>query len=310
MPTRGVGISDTAPASAVVEVDVIERASPDLTTLTTADPGTGGTTLAVTATVKHPSTNNFKIDVVGTSGIAERMLVTAGAGTSSYTVTRGIDGTTAVAHSVGAKVAQVTGVQRVEPVDGTKQVSFLGRAGSFRVPGRAGTTGQKLFAIHNATGSPSLVDVTKITVDLATTVIKAVTVLPPAIKVYTFTAVPTNGTTLTKNKEDTALSSKVAVTAWNDASADGTSSATALTIAAVTPGLQAGLITQEFAPRFITAAGYEMTDRITFFDGEDETITLRPLEGICVFLDYTLATQNPTTDMWVINARWVEYTPA
>lgn len=310
MPSRPTGVADTTPATAVVEVDLVERASIDLVTTTTADPSTGGTTLAVTSAARFPATNNYKIDVVGTSGISERMLVTAGAGTTSWTVTRGQDFTTGVAHSVGAKVAAVVGVQRVEPVDASKQVSFKGRAASFRIPGRAGTTGQKLFALHNATASPTLVDVHKITVDTAATVVKAVTVLPPVIRIYRFTAVPTNGTTLSKNVEDTILSSKTAVTAWNDAQSDGTGSATALTIAAISVGTQTGLLTQELAPRLITGAGYEMSDRVTFLMGEDEYITLRPLEGVCVFLDYVLATQNPATDMWTVGVRWVEYTMA
>ena len=58
----------------------------------------------------------------------------------------------------------------------------------------------------------------------------------------------------------------------------------------------------------ITAAGFELMDRATFLDGEDETITLRALEGIVVFADYVLATQNPVTDMWIVTARWEEYT--
>jgi len=32
------------------------------------------------------------------------------------------------------------------------------------------------------------------------------------------------------------------------------------------------------------------------------------LEGICVFLDYTVATANPITDKWLVSCRWVEYT--
>jgi hypothetical protein len=312
VPSRPAGVADTAPGTAVVEVDVVERASVDLVTTTTADPGTGGTTLAVTSAARFPSTNNFKIDVVGTSGISERMLVTAGAGTTSWTVTRGQDFTAGVAHSVGAKVAAVVAVQRVEPVDASKQVSFKGRAGSFRMPGRGGTTGQKIFALHNATASPSIVDVHKITVDCIQTVLHTtpITTLPPTIRIYRFTAVPTNGTALSRNVEDSLLSSKTAVTVWNDASADGTSSATALTIGAIVNGTQTGLLTQEFAPRQLTTAGYEMSDRVTFLMGEDEFITLRALEGICVFLDYTAAASNPTTDLWIVSARWTEYTQA
>lgn len=181
-------------------------------------------------------------------------------------------------------------------------VSYRGRANTFRIPGRAGTAGQKLLSIHNATGSAVLVDVEKIWVDIAVTVVKAVTVLPPIIRIWKVTVLPTNGTALTKVAEDTSMTSNASVTVLGDASADGTGSATALTAT-----LPAGTIaSQEYAPRLITAAGYEMFDRTEYLD--NAPITLRALEGLVVFLDYTLATQNPTTDMWTAGVRWSEYT--
>lgn len=308
MAQTPVYVAENTPVSTSVGVDVIERASPNISTTTTADPGSGGTTLAVTLRDRFPQTAGFKIRVLGTSGVPEIMLVTGGVGTGagSFTVTRGVDGTVAAAQSVGATVALMTAVQRVEPVAASKQVSYLGRVATFRTPGRAGTTGQKIFALHNATASPVLVDIDKVTVDLVATVVKAVTVLPPVIRAWKFTAVPTSGTAGTKVPEDTNLSSSSSLTVWQDASADGTSSGTALTVT-----LPAGtVLTEEFAPRLITAAGYEMFDRTTFFEGEQEVITLRPLEGICVFLDYVLATQNPVTDMWTVAARWIEYLQA
>lgn len=138
-------------------------------------------------------------------------------------------------------------------------------------------------------------------VDLAVTVVKAVTVLPPLIRVCRFTALPTNGTALTKVTEDTTLSSNASVTVFGDASADGTSSGTALTVTIPANNV----LTQEYAPRLITAAGYEMFDRTEFLKDMDP-IVLRPLEGLVVFLDYTLATQNPVTDMWTVTCRWTE----
>lgn len=308
MPTQPTGVADAAPvAGTVTEMDVLLRPSPDLATTTTADPSTGGTTLAVTngaAVNRAAHTGGFYVRVMGTSGVAEIMLVTAGGNTNSWTVTRGQLGTSGVAHSVGATVSLMVGVQRVEPVEATPIVTYKGRVSTFRTPGRAGTAGAKLFALHNATGSTVVVDIEKITVDLVATVIKAVTVLPPIIRAVRFTAVPTNGTTLTKVPEDTSLASNSAVTVWGDASADSTLSGTALTIT-LTPG--SNTVTQEFAPRLITAAGYEMFDRTTFFEDEGVAITLRPLEGLCVFLDYTLTTQNVATDMWIVGARWTEY---
>jgi len=182
---------------------------------------------------------------------------------------------------------------------------FSGRASTFRIPGRAGTVGQRIFSIHNATGSAVHVRVNKITVDTVTTVVKAVTVLPPVVRAYKVTALPTGGTAVTKVAEDSSKTANASVTVLGDASADGTVSATAL--AATLPA--GAVIAQEFSPRMITAAGYEISDRIEFFAATNEAITLRPLEGIVVSLDYVLATQNPITDMYIVGCRWEEFTP-
>jgi len=192
--------------------------------------------------------------------------------------------------------------QSIVPVSVTAAVStFRGRAQTFRTPGRAVTTGQKIFALHNATGSTKVVHINQISIDLVATVVKAVTVLPPVIRCHRFTAIPTNGTALSKTALDTTLASNASVTVWGDASADGTSSGTALTVT-----IPAGsLLTQEFAPRLITGAGYESFDRATFFDGGVD-VRLGALEGIVVNLDYTLATQNPVTDMWIVGCEWYE----
>jgi hypothetical protein len=190
--------------------------------------------------------------------------------------------------------------------DSKRAISFYGRACTFRIPGRAGTAGQKLFSLHNATGSAVIVDLERLTIDMVATVVKAVTVLPPSIRLYRVTVLPTNGTAVTKVARDSALSSSASVTVLGDASADGTSSATALTAT-----LPAGaVLTQVFAPRLITAAGYEVLDTFSFFEGPDQKVTLRALEGVVVMLDYTLATQNPLTDMWSVDCKWTEYTAA
>jgi len=183
---------------------------------------------------------------------------------------------------------------------------YRGWASTFRTPGRAGTTGQKIMSLHNATGSTIVAEVQKVVVDLVQTVVKAVTVLPPNIRLYKVTVLPSNGTALTKVAVDSsAAATSASVTCLQDASADGTSSATALTAT-----LPAGaVVTGEFAPRLITAAGYEMFDRTEFLTGSSESVVLRPLEGIVLMLDYVLATQNPITDMWVAGVRWEEYTP-
>lgn len=298
MPSRPVGVTDVATGVGVVEVETIERSSPDVRTTTTADPGAGGVSLAVTLRDKFPQAGSFKIKVED-----EVMLVTAGHGTGagSFTVTRGQDGTTAVAHAIGVTVALAVAVQRVSPID-ERQISYLGRVATFKTLGRAGTTGQKIFAIHNATGSKVLVDVDRITVDVMQTAAKVIE--PPAVRLWKFTAVPTNGSGITKVPEDSALASSASVTVWQDSSADNTGSATTLTVT-----LPAGtFLSQTWAARALTLVGYEQFDREYFLDGEGEKLTLRPLEGLCVFLDYGVAGANPVTDKWLVTCRWVEYT--
>jgi hypothetical protein len=171
------------------------------------------------------------------------------------------------------------------------------------MPGRAGTAGQKLLSIHNATASTVIVDVNSIFVQSTCTVVKAVTVLPPAIRIYRVTVLPTNGTACVKTPKDTSLTSSSSLTILQDASADGTASATALT-ATLTTQMVLGC----FADRMITAVGTDLFTRHEFLSGTDEYITLRPLQGIVLTLDYTLATQNPVTDMWIATCDWIEYT--
>ncbi len=181
-------------------------------------------------------------------------------------------------------------------------VLFKGRASSFRTPGRAGTVGQRILSIHNASGSTITVTVTKIFVDLAMQTLRAATVLPPVIRAYKVTVLPTNGTALTKNKIGGTTTSNASVTVLGDASADGTGSLSTLTATLPT----GAILSQEYAPRFITLAGYEMADRMEFFG--DSEVVLGALEGIVLSLDYVLATQNPITDMWIAGIEWNEVT--
>ena len=177
------------------------------------------------------------------------------------------------------------------------------KASTFRTPGRAGTAGQNIFSLHNATGSLMTVSLKKLTVDITTTVVKAVTVLPPAVRLYKVTVLPTNGTAVTKVPLDsTSTASSASVTVLQDASADGTSSASALT-ATIPAG---AVIAGEFAPRLITAVGDDGSYKIDLVTGS--RIKLNALEGVVVVLDYVLATQNPITDMWLVEAEWEEVT--
>lgn len=190
------------------------------------------------------------------------------------------------------------------PISGTVAIgagttpTFKGRACNFRTPGRAGTANHTVFAFWNGSVS-KICRVKGVGIDLLATVIKAATVIPPIIRIYRITAAPTNGTLCTKTAEDSTLTSDANIVIRGDASADGTLSASAL--AATISG---GALTQEFAPRMITAAGYEMFDKVMFFDQTD--LVLRPNEGYVVRLDYAVATANPATDFWVCNTIWTE----
>src|SRR5690348_6298844 len=60
------------------------------------------TSITVASSSGFPSSAQYRVRVE-----SEIMLVTAGAGTTSWTVTRGAEGTTAVAHSTGVSVYHV-----------------------------------------------------------------------------------------------------------------------------------------------------------------------------------------------------------
>lgn len=178
--------------------------------------------------------------------------------------------------------------------------TFIGRAATFRTPGRAGTAGQKIFAIHNATASDRIVRIKQIGVDMAGTAAKVV--IPPVIRMQRFTAIPTNGSSCPKVAMDSAQSSSASVTCWQDASADNTGSGTTLTI--TLPA--SNIMSQEWAARALTLVGAEQFDRTTFFDSTGNYPVLRALEGMAVFLDYTVATHNPATDFWIVTCEWEE----
>jgi hypothetical protein len=183
-------------------------------------------------------------------------------------------------------------------------ISFKGRACTFRTPGRAGTAAVPIFTIHNATGSTILADVTRISVDLINTAVRAITVEPQLIRLQRFTVLPTNGTALTKVAMDTALSSNASITVKGDASADRTLSASAL--GGTFPANN--IISQEYAPRNFTAVGQEAADRCEFLEDPASVVTLRALEGLAVMADYNAAATNPATDFWAVTCEWFEYT--
>lgn len=197
--------------------------------------------------------------------------------------------------------AKVSAAGALLVTDDVAPAIYRGRAASFSTPGRAGAAGQKLFSMYNAAASGLVVTIESIFVDLTQGAVIAVTVRPVVIRVYRVTVAPTNGTAVTKVALDSSLAPSGSVTVLADSSADGTLSASALTAT-----LPAGnILTQTYAARLITAAGYEPFDRETFFGGSGDNVVLRPGEGIVVMLDYTLATQNPSTNQWIVTTQWL-----
>ncbi len=187
-----------------------------------------------------------------------------------------------------------------QPDDPEAAATFRGRASTYRSVGRAGTTARRVLALWNAAGSGKVVTINQVAIDVMSISAVAITVIAPPIRIYRITAIPTNGTTLTKVAKDTALTSSASISLFQDASADGTNSAAALA-ATVTAG---SALTQEFASRLITGAGFEMMDRAELL-GEKKVI-VRAGEGIVLSLDITLATQEPAGVQTLATIDWWE----
>jgi hypothetical protein len=184
-------------------------------------------------------------------------------------------------------------------------VSYRGWAATFITPGRA-TPPQYLLSLHNATSSPVVVAVNRIMLHLWRDTIKTILVIPPVVRLHRFTALPVNGTAITKVPVDSSLSSSASVTVKGDASADGAASASPLTVTAGSPFDQ--LWAGRGAVSSTTAAQYEYHDVIALHDGPPE-ITLRALQGVLVLLDnYAATTGNPLQDRWLASINWEEYT--
>lgn len=187
------------------------------------------------------------------------------------------------------------------PISGTVAIgagttpTYKGRACGLRNPARVALT-QPIFTFWNGSVS-KICRIKYVGVDAISTAIKAATVIPALIRFYRCTAAPTNGAIITKAPEDSTLTSDANIVLRGDASADGTVAASAL--AATVSG---GALTQEYAPRLITAAGYEMFDKASFF--ETQELIIRPNEGMIVRLE--APANMVATDHYIVNAIWTE----
>lgn len=86
-----------------IPVKITAVGSRGLTTLAAPPMNATATTMYVASAGSFPSTVPYRICIEG-----EHMLVIAGAGTTTWTVVRAVDGSTAIAHSVGEEIIQVS----------------------------------------------------------------------------------------------------------------------------------------------------------------------------------------------------------
>lgn len=294
MPSQPIGITDTAEASGVVDVSAVLLPDPLASTTLTADPGTAGTTLAVASgAAPLPQANQFFARVEN-----ETILVTAGAGTTSWTVTRGQLGSTGVAHAIGTPVYLLVATQRMIPVV-ERVTTFSGIVASFRTLGSAATP-QNLFSIENGAGSPILVAVKRLSVEMDATA--ALTTVAPEFAVFRQTTLPTVGTALTKVAVDTALTSNASVVARGATASDG-GAATAITGTA-----SANRAWHQFQHRLPTQVGQMIADDYSLIPiySNDDPVILRASEALLVQVIGTAAS-NAATNHYVVKCAWEEF---
>jgi hypothetical protein len=297
MPSLDIGVTDTTQATGIVGIDTVLRPSPDLTTTTTADPGSGGTTLAVTnGSLNFPTGNNFYVRVEN-----EIMFVTAGNQTNSWTVTRGQRGTTAVAHTTGVTVSLMVAVQRVSPII-EDIVTFEGMLASFRTLGNAAAP-QNIFSIENGAGSTVLLGVKRLRVEMDATAL--LTAVAPEFVTYRQTTLPSAGTTLTKVAVDTALTSNASVIIRGATASDG-GAATAITATA-----SANRMYHQFQHRMSSIAGQMIADDYNLIPEAswDNPVILRAGEALLVQVIGTAAS-NAATNHYVVKTAFREYKTA
>jgi Tfp pilus assembly protein PilV len=105
---ESIGLPNTTVdnADAVYKGDLAYSAGGSATTTLSANMTASQTTMTVASGATFPSTNGFRVKID-----YEIVRVTAGAGTNSWTVVRGVDGTAAITHTSGSSVFVV---QRVD----------------------------------------------------------------------------------------------------------------------------------------------------------------------------------------------------
>ena len=188
--------------------------------------------------------------------------------------------------------------------------SYKGRAGTFRLVGRATAT-QNLFTIWNgSTNANLIVRVNRILLDTYTTAAKLLATAPPIVRVSRITAAPTSGDLMIKSTRDTTAGTTDANVVLRQDSASDTTVSTTTLAAAPTAG---NMLTQEVLPRVVTPNAtttasvnpyFEPADRMEFFAGEPDII-LRQNQGLVVHI---AVNANAATDFYFGAIDWDEYT--
>jgi hypothetical protein len=178
--------------------------------------------------------------------------------------------------------------------------SFKGMAATFRTLGNAASP-QNLFSIENQAGSSVLVALRRLSVQMDS--VAALAAVATQFKTSRPSALPTNGTPLTKVAFDSALSSASAVVLRGATASDG-GAATAITATAGSAGWH------QFAMRLHTLVGQVLVDDEALIPllTADDPIYLRPGESLLTQIVQATAANNKNTDHYVVNCMWEEFT--
>lgn len=177
-----------------------------------------------------------------------------------------------------------------------------GRVGvsTFRTLGNAAVT-HNVFSLENGAASTVNVALRRLTVQMDT--LAALIAVAPTIKTSRPTAIPTGGTALSKAMFETAGASHASVVARGANASDG-GAATAIVATA-----GATLWTQ-YAMRQHTLVGQVLIDDNSLVPNiaVDNPIIILPGQAILVTIIAAVATSNPATNHYVLNAAWEEFT--
>lgn len=168
-------------------------------------------------------------------------------------------------------------------------------AASFRTLGSAATP-HNLLTIEN-TDATVEVRIRDISIQLDATAV--LTAVMPLVKVSRATAVPTDGTTLSKGQFDTANASDAQVVVRGATASDG-GAATAITATAGTA------LWQEYLMRMHTVVGQVLSPPSRMPTVLTKDLVLRQNEAVLVQVVAAAGTSNPATNHWSVTVTWDE----